>query len=507
MEQIHELTLNHHILMMQPAVCLINGHPASSLYVLSMEGVFTVSNNKVGFWILTALVVGNMVGSGIFMLPRSLAEVSSPAGSVLAWAITGFGVLMLALVFGNLALRKPELNGGPQIYAKELFPNSPVLSVLSGFMSSWGYWVGNVAGFVAVITTFSSYLSTFIPAMKSSAVWFSIGTLDIKTGNALNFIVCSLLLWATHALALRGIEGAGKMNLIATATKVIGFMLFIIIALFAFQEANIGPFAAPHVTEDGQTMGLLSQVNSAAVVTLWAFIGVESAMVFAARARRKQDVRRATIVGLLMALVLYVGISILTMGLLPGEKLIHSQNPLVDAMTAVLGPIGGYLLAALGLVSLIGSTIGWVLLSAEVPYEAAKQGVFLRPFRSVNSKGMPKLSLWISNALGQLLIFSTISGSISQAFDFIIAIATLAYLVPYLISALYQLRLVITGDGYRAGERRYGDGLIAVLATIYSVWVIYAGTADWRTFWFGVLMIASGIVFYPLLLRQLRKNG
>ncbi len=130
-----------------------------------------MSQNRVGFWILTALVVGNMVGSGIFMLPRSLAEVSNPAGTVLAWGVTGFGVLMLALVFGNLALRKPELSGGPQIYAKELFPNSPVLSLLSGFMSSWGYWVGNVAGFVAVITTFSSYLSTFIPAMKSDAVW------------------------------------------------------------------------------------------------------------------------------------------------------------------------------------------------------------------------------------------------------------------------------------------------------------------------------------------------
>ncbi|WP_322907034.1 amino acid permease [Paenibacillus campi] len=465
-----------------------------------------MSQNKVGFWILTALVVGNMVGSGIFMLPRSLAEVSNPAGTVLAWSVTGFGVLMLALVFGNLALRKPELSGGPQIYAKELFPNQPVFALLSGFMSTWGYWVGNVAGFVAVITTFSSYLSTFIPAMKSDAVWFAIGSFDIKTGNALNFIVCSLLLWGTHTLALRGIEGAGKMNLLATATKVIGFALFIVIALFAFQEANIGPFAAPHMNADGQTVGLLSQVNSAAVVTLWAFIGVESAMVFAARAKRKQDVSRATMVGLLIALALYVGISILTMGLLPGNQLMQSQNPLVDAMSAVLGPSGGYLLAGLGLISLIGSTIGWVLLSAEVPYEAARQGVFLRPFRDVNSKGMPRLSLWVSNGIGQLLIFSTISGSISQAFDFIIAIATLAYLVPYLISALYQLRLVATGEGYGAQESRVRDGVIAVLATIYSVWVIYAGTADWKTFGFGVLMIVSGIVFYPLLLRQLRAK-
>ncbi|OWA37223.1 arginine:ornithine antiporter [Saccharibacillus sp. O16] len=457
-----------------------------------------------GFWILTALVVGNMVGSGIFMLPRSLAEAASPAGTVLAWAVTGFGVLMLALVFGNLALRKPELNGGPQIYAKELFPNGPALSLLSGFMSSWGYWIGNIAGFVAVITTFASYLSTFFPVMNSTQVLLSLGSFELTVGHALNFVVCSLLLWGTHALALRGIEGAGRLNLIATATKVIGFAVFIIIALFMFQSSTMGEFSAPRLDESGRSVSLLSQMGGAAVVTLWAFIGVESATVFAARAKRKKDVSRATMAGLGISLVLYVGISILTMGLLPREQLMQSQNPLVDAMTAVVGPAGGYLLAALGLVSLIGSTIGWVLLSAEVPFEAAKQRVFLQPFRQENSRGMPKLSLWISNGIGQLLIFSTISGSISQAFDFIIVVATLAYLVPYLIASVYQLKLTLTGEGYASMRERRMDGAVAVLATIYSAWVVYAGMGDWQTFLFGVLLLASGIIFYPLLRRQLR---
>ncbi|MDO3411991.1 amino acid permease [Saccharibacillus sp. CPCC 101409] len=462
--------------------------------------------NKLGFWILTALVVGNMVGSGIFMLPRSLAEAASPAGTVLAWAVTGFGVLMLALVFGNLALRKPELNGGPQIYAKELFASRPALSLLSGFMSSWGYWIGNIAGFVAVVTTFASYLSTFVPAMNDGGVLLTLGSFELTIGHALNFAVCSLLLWATHFLALRGIEGAGRINLIATATKVIGFAVFIGIALFAFRASNIGPFAGPHLNEAGRAAALPSQVNGAAVVTLWAFIGVESATVFAARAKRKADVSRATVAGLAISLVLYVGISILTMGLLPQADLVNSQNPLVDAMTAVLGSYGGYLLAGLGLVSLIGSTIGWVLLSAEVPYEAARQRVFLQPFRRENGRGMPKLSLWISNGLGQLLIFSTVSGSISQAFDFIIVVATLAYLVPYLIASVYQLKLTLTGESYARLRERRMDGAVAALATVYSVWVIYAGTSDWKTFLFGVLLLASGIVFYPLLRRQLRAS-
>jgi arginine:ornithine antiporter/lysine permease len=131
-------------------------------------------SNKLGLWVLTALVIGNMVGSGIFMLPRSLSEAASPAGVILAWLVTGFGVLMLALVFGSLAIRKPNLTGGPQIYAKELFKSGSHASTLSGFMSTWGYWIGNLAGNVAMITTFAGYLSTFFPILTSNATWFTV---------------------------------------------------------------------------------------------------------------------------------------------------------------------------------------------------------------------------------------------------------------------------------------------------------------------------------------------
>ncbi len=465
-----------------------------------------MTRHKLGFWILTALVVGNMVGSGIFMLPRSLSAAASPAGVILAWIATGLGVLTLALVFGSLAVRKPELSGGPQIYAKELFREGSQGSLIAGFMSTWGYWVGNIAGFVAVITTFASYLSAFFPVLTSDKVWVDFGGFTLKAGNVLTFLVCSLLLWGTHAICLKGMKGAGRLNFIATATKVIGFGLFIVIALFAFQQSNIGPFLAPRTNESGETLGLLSQVNAAAVATLWAFIGVESAMVFAARARRKQDIRRATIAGLLISIVLYVGISMLTMGLLTQEQLMASQNPLVDGISAVTGPIGGKLLAGLGLISLLGSTIGWVLLSAEVPFQAAKLGVFLPSFSKENGKGMPKVSLWVSNALGQILLLSTVSGSISAAFDFIIYIATLAYLVPYLIASLYHLKLIWIGETYALRKERVSEGIIAGLAAIYSLWVIIAGTADLKTFLLGVALIVSGILFYPLLRRH-RKTG
>jgi arginine:ornithine antiporter/lysine permease len=456
---------------------------------------------KLGFWILVSLVVGNMVGSGIFMLPRSLSEAASPAGVMGAWLLTGFGVLMTALVFGNLAIKKPELSGGPQIYAKELFKKGSTISVLSGFMASWGYWIGNFAGNVAIITTFAGYLDTFFPVMSNQAELFTIGSLSIKVGNALTFFVCSFLLWGTHFIILRGFESAGKLNFLATAAKVIGFFLFIVVGLTAFQASNMLPFVAPRLDEAGQTISLFGQINNAAVATLWAFIGVESAIVFASRAKKQSDVKRATILGLFIALAIYIGISALVMGMLSQDALIQSERPLIDAIETVLGPIGGKVLAGIGLISLFGTTLGWVMLSAEVPYQAAKQGLFLPSFLKVNDKGIPTFSLWVSNALGQLFVFSTISNSISAAFDFVIYIATLSYLVPYFIATCFQMKLVVTGETYSNGKGRITDGIIAIVATIYSTWVIIAGTADMKTFMFGMLLIASGVFFF----KQVKK--
>jgi arginine:ornithine antiporter / lysine permease len=460
-------------------------------------------NNKLGFWVLTSLVVGNMVGSGIFMLPRSLSEAASPAGVMGAWMLTGIGVLMLALVFGNLAIRKPNLSGGPQIYAKELFKKDSKASILSGFMASWGYWIGTFAGNVAIITTFAGYLSTFFPILTSQAELMKFGTFSLKVGNALTFLVCTILLWGTHFIILRGLDNAGKLNFLATATKVIGFFLFIVVGIFAFNKANILPFVAPRLDVAGQSFGLFGQINHAAVATLWAFCGVESAMIFASRAKKKIDVKRATIVGVLITLAIYIGISMLVMGMLSQDALIASDKPLIDAMETVLGPIGGKILAAVGLISLIGSTIGWVMLGGEIPYQAAKQGLFLKAFQKENKNGIPVFALVLSNALAQLFIFSTISSSISAAFDFVIYIATLSYLVPYFISSVFQLKLVITGDTYSTMMKdRWVDGVVAALATTYSFWVIIAGTSDLKTFIFGVVLLGSGIVFYKQILAE-----
>lgn len=444
-----------------------------------------------------------MVGSGIFMLPRSLAEVASPSGVLSAWIITGFGVLMTALVFGNLSLRKPELNGGPQNYAKALFKDSSRASLLSGYLVSWGYWVANWSGNVAIITTFASYLSTFFPIMTNNNSLFTILGTAITTGGVITFVVCTILLWGVHYLILNGIEGAGKVNFVATAAKVLGFLLFILACLFAFQSSNLVPFYEPIEGEGGVSSGFLSQINNAAIATLWAFVGVESAVVFATRAKKKSDVKKATILGLLIALALYLSITLLVMGTLAQNELVESQKPLVDSLMNAIGPSGSMVMAILGVISLFGATVGWVLLSAEVPFQAAQQRMFIPSFLKENDKGAPVFSLWITNLCTQLFLFSVVSQSMAQAFDFMIFIATLAFLVPYLVASLYQLKLVISGETYVGNARsRTADAIIATLAAIYSLWVIYAGTADFKTFLFGIALLASGILFYPLVPKQ-----
>lgn len=460
-----------------------------------------MNNNKWGLWILTTFVVGNMVGGGIFMLPANLAQVSSPLGSTIAWVATGLGVFMIALVFGNLAIRKPNLKAGPQSYAQNLF-SSPKAGKVAGYSMAWGYWAANWAATASVIISFAGYLTTFFPIMQSKKVLFSLGSFELEYGKTITFIICSIMLWGIQWILSKSFNSAGKMNLMATITKVIGFALFIIFTLFIFDKANLGS-AKEFVDASGKSFSLGGQVNAAAIATLWAFIGIESAVMLSNRAKSQRDVKTATILGLVISLVIYIGITLLTMGALSQEALRESQKPLVDALGEVIGSNGTYIMALLALISLFGSTVGWIVVSSEVPYQAAKNGLFPAVFAKTNKTGSPKNSLTITNVMTQIFLFSTISGTVTQAYNFAIVVATLAYLIPYLVSAIYQMKLVITGETYDVVTgSRLKDGIITVLAFVYSIWVIKTGTDDMKTFLLGIGLFVIGLILYPMIMRN-----
>ncbi|SFJ55714.1 MULTISPECIES: amino acid permease [unclassified Bacillus (in: firmicutes)] len=465
-----------------------------------------MDTKKWGLWILTAFVVGNMVGGGVFMLPANLAQVSGPMGSTLAWTITGLGVFMIALVFGNLAMRKPNLKAGPQSYAQAMF-TSPKAGKVAGYSMAWGYWAANWAATASVIISFAGYLSTFFPVLQSKQVLFTTNGFSLELGKALTFAVCSIMLWGIQYILSQNIDRAGNMNLLATVAKIIGFTMFIIITLFIFNAANFGD-GQTFMNEAGKSIPLGGQINAAAISTLWAFIGIESAVMLSNRAKSQRDVKKATIFGLVIALLIYVSITLLTMGALPQDALKGSQKPLVDALNMAIGNKGAYIMAFLALVSLFGSTVGWIVVSAEVPYQAAKGGLFPAFFGKTNKKGSPKNSLLLTNVMTQIFLFSTISGSVSEAYNFAIVVATLAYLIPYLVSTLYQLKLIITGETYNnmQGSRKL-DGVITVLALIYSIWVIKTGTADIKTFLLGIGLFVIGLVLYPFIMKNTAEKN
>ncbi|WP_048600630.1 amino acid permease [Rubeoparvulum massiliense] len=461
---------------------------------------------KMGFWLLTALVVGNMGGSGIFMLPRTLAAVASPLGVLLAWSFTALGVLMLALVYGNLSLRKPDITGGPQIYAKELFQNKR-RSLLGGFLVTWGYWVADFIGVVAMLITFTSYLSAIFPILSSKEIIWSLGSFDLYLGNFLSFLIASLLLWLITFTIWRGMETAGKVNFIATLTKVLGFLFFIVVAIYSFDASYFFPLDQPRYNDAGEVVSVFGQVNHAAISTLWAFAGIESAVVFSDRAKRKSDIRKATITGLFITTILYVGITLLVMGTMPQSQLIVSEKPLADAMYNVVGSAGSSIIAILGCIAIVGTTIGWVMISAEVPYQAAKNGMFIEKFAKENRRKAPVFSLFLSCSLSQLFLFSAISQSMAQVFDFIVFVSILTYLLPLGMGPIYQLKLVISGETYEKDKRaRTIDGIISFIAAIYFTWLVLTGTSDMKGFILGICLILSAFIFYPLLKLPPKEN-
>jgi arginine:ornithine antiporter/lysine permease len=188
------------------------------------------------------------------------------------------------------------------------------------------------------------------------------------------------------------------------------------------------------------------------------------------------------------------------MGSLTQTELMHADKPLVDALQKVVGHNVSYVMAIFDLISLTGTTVGWIFLSAEAPYQAAKQGLFPPIFKKENKNGVPVASLILTNGFSQIFLFLTISDSLSNAFNFVIQVATLAYLVPYAASSLYQVKLVVSGDTYKNKKGRFTDGVISILATVYAIYVIIAGTSNMKTFLLGIALYAAGIILYPIIM-------
>lgn len=327
-------------------------------------------DKKLGLTALTALVLSSMLGAGVFSLPQNMAQVASPAALLIGWAITGVGIVMLAMAMLLLTRIRPDLDGGIFTYARAGFGE------LIGFCSAWGYWlcavIANVSYLVIVFSALSFFTDT--PSLRL-----------FGDGNTWQSIVgASVLLWFVHWLVLRGVQTAASINMAATLAKLLPLGMFIVLAVIAFRL----PTFSLDFTGIELGVPVWEQVKNTMLITLWVFIGVEGAVVVSARARNKRDVGRATLLAVFAALAVYLLVTLLSLGVVARPELAQMRNPsMAGLMVEMMGPWGEVIIAAGLIVSVCGAYLSWTIMAAEVPLLAATHKAFPRIFARQNQNG------------------------------------------------------------------------------------------------------------------------
>ncbi len=440
------------------------------------------SPGKLRLGALVALVVGSMIGGGIFSLPQNMAASADVGAVLIGWVITAIGMLTLAFVFQTLANRKPDLDGGVYAYAKAGFGD------YMGFSSAWGYWIsawlGNVGYFVLLFSTLGYFFPIFGEGNTPAAV-----------------IGASVLLWAVHFLVLRGIKEAAFINLVTTVAKVVPLVLFVLIALFAFKleifTADIWGVKNPDLGS------VMNQVRNMMLVTVWVFIGIEGASIFSSRAEKRSDVGKATVIGFITVLLFLMLVNVLSLGIMTQPELAKLQNPSMAAVLEhVVGHWGAVLISVGLIISLLGALLSWVLLCAEIMFAAAKDHTMPEFLRKENANHVPVNALWLTNAMVQVFLVITLFSA--STYLSLIYLATSMILVPYLWSAAYALLLAVRGETYEnALKERKKDLFIGAVALIYAVWLLYAGGTKYLLL--SALLYAPGAILFAKAKRELGK--
>ena len=412
------------------------------------------SAGKLSLPTLTAMVVGSMVGAGIFNLPGRFATATGPFGAIIAWLIAGTGMYMLARVFQALAEKRPDIDSGVFAYAKAGFGD------YMGFLSAFGYWLGSCLGNVFYWVLIGSTLGRFFPDIFGD-------------GSSATAIIVSLIgVWAFHFMILRGVEQATFINSIVTIAKIVPLIVAILGFVFFF---NYDQFAANFFGGVGMPeKTLLAQVRDTMLITVFVFIGIEGASVYSRYAKTRSDVGVATILGFVAVTGLMVAVTLLPYATAPRAAIAGVQNPsLAGALELVVGHWGAVLISIGVLVSVLGAYLAWSLICAEVLFAAAQSNDMPRLFAAQNRNRVPANALWLTNIVVSLFIISTYWSR--DAFNFMLDMTSVTALMPYLLVAGYGVLLARSGVGYETtpGERGR-DQIFAWIAVVYTLFMFVA---------------------------------
>ncbi|MBX7470329.1 amino acid permease [Streptomyces sp. NPDC056084] len=428
-----------------------------------------------GLPVAVSLVMGNIIGGGIFLLPASVAPFGTI--SLVAFAVLTAGAITLALVFGRLAERHPQ-TGGPYVYARAAFGD------FAGFLAAWSYWITTWVSNAALAVAAVGYLDVLIPVHESKAAT----------------ITAALVLQWLPALAnLAGTRYVGTVQLVATVLKFAPLLLVAVGGLFFFDPANLGPFQA-----HGQSG--LGAISASAAILLFSYLGVESAAVSAGEVRDpRRNVGRATILGTLGAAVLYLLGTLSVFGTVPHDRLVSSTAPFTDAVNSMFGGSwGGTAVALAALVSMVGALNGWTLLSAQTPYAAAKDGLFPQVFGK-KRRGVPTVGVLVTAVLASLLTVYNYTAGSKGVFEILVLVTTFTATVPYLLSTAAQIYFLASGQSDRVSRSRLvRDAVLAVLAFGFSMWLV-AGSG-YEAVYQGVLFLFAGVLVYAWMAARKQRG-
>jgi arginine:ornithine antiporter/lysine permease len=406
---------------------------------------------KLSMLTMTGMVVGSMVGAGVFTLPRRFAQETGAAGSLIAWSIAGVGMLMLAFVFQTLANRKPELDAGVYAYAKAGFGQ------FLGFYSAIGYWASASMGLVFYWVFIMSTVGAVVPALGEGDSLLAIG-------------ISSLGLWGFFFLIRRGIKEAAVINRIVTIAKIVPIVVFILLCLFVLKPQV---FAQNWGGAD-YAGSLFDQVTRTMLVTVFVFLGVEGASVYSRHAKRRADVGRATILGFLSVFAIFASVTIVSYGILPMGEIAKLRQPSMGGvLSAAVGPWGAWFVSLGLIVSVLGAYLAWSLMAAEVLFVAAKDDDMPRFLSRSNRSDVPVPAMLMTAIFVQVVLIITYFSH--DAFNLALDLTSALTLIPFFLVACYALKLVITRDTYRDAPRGWGRELtIGALATVYTAYLIFA---------------------------------
>ncbi|MEG1004473.1 basic amino acid/polyamine antiporter [Clostridium sp.] len=448
------------------------------------------STKKLGVVALAGVVISAMLGGGVYNLPQNMAQNASAGAILIAWIITGVGMWFIANTFRILAAARPDATTGIYAYGELGFGK------FTGFLMAWGYWICNSFANVGYAVLLMDSLNYFFPG------YFTGGN------NWLSIACGSIVLWIIYFIVLAGVKQATFLNVIGTIGKLVPLAIFLLVLVISFKASlfftDFWGLKTVVSVHDSALGGLMPQIKSTMLVTLWVFTGIEGAVVVSGRAKSQKDVGKATFLGFLTCLILYTALSLLPLGVIPQGTVSTMAPPSTAAvLMTVMGKWGSIIMNVGVIIAILSSWLIWTVMLSELPFAAAKDGTFPKIFRKENKNESPSFSLFASTIVMQIILICVHFAG--NAWNMMLSITSVMALPCYIASTLYLYKIASKNDNFPKifASRKYSV-VTGILGTLYGLWLIYAAGIEYLLI--ALVIYAIGIPVFKKARRETEPN-